>query len=357
VFKEIASTRWAAGPIVVGDTVYLFHRRGGSEVLEAFDRKTGASKWQNREATNYRDDFGFDPGPRAVPCVQGNRIYAMGAEGLIRCVDANQGKTIWKVASKDEFGARKGFFGMACSPLVAGDNVIVNIGGESGAGVVAFEAATGTLRWKSRSDEASYSSPVIAALSGKKEVVAFTREALCILEPDSGRQIAEFHWRSRMEASVNAATPIVTNNLIFVTASYGTGAALFEWREGKLNKKWSNDDSLSSHYATPVLRDEYLYGFHGRQEYGPSFRCVDLKTGKVKWNQEPFGAGTVTLVGDNLLVLKESGELVLVKASPEKFVSTGNVQILGSGVRAYPAFSEKTLFARDKGTLVSVAIP
>ena len=246
---------------------------------------------------------------------------------------------------------------MACSPLVNGDELILDIGGESGAALIALDTATGKLRWKARNDEASYSSPVLAPLDGKDKVVAFTREAVCVLDPATGRQQAEFPWRARMHASVNAATPLAIGNLVFVTASYGTGAALLEWKNNGLRKIWSNDESLSSHYATPVYYDGYVYGFHGRQEYGPSLRCIELKSGHTAWTKEPFGAGTVTLVGDNLLILRESGELTLAKASPAKFSMNGNVQVLGSGVRSYPAISDKRAFARDKTSLVSISLP
>jgi outer membrane protein assembly factor BamB len=346
-----------AGPVVISNTAILFHRQGESEILEAFDAQSGATKWKNEGATSYHDDFGFDEGPRAVPAASGGRIYAMGAEGTIRCVDLQRGKTLWTVKTKDEYKAQKGFFGMACSPLLDGDKVIVNIGGESGAGLIALDAETGKLRWKSRSDEASYSSPVLAELGGKKKLVAFTREALCVIDPASGAQQAEFPWRARMHASVNAAAPLVVGNLIFLTASYGAGAVLLEWNEGHLQKVWSNDESLSSHYATPVYREGYLYGFHGRQEYGPSLRCIELKSGKITWSQDRFGAGTVTLAGDKLLIVPESGELTLAKASPSKFTVLGKEQILGTGVRAYPALSDKRLFARDRQSLVCVQLP
>jgi outer membrane protein assembly factor BamB len=347
-----------AGPIVVQDQVILFHRRENTEILEAFDARTGAPKWQNKGGTGYRDDFGFDNGPRAVPTFHEGRVYAMGAEGSIRCVEASDGKTIWSVAAKDEFKARKGFFGMACAPLIAGDKVVLNIGGEPGAGLIALDRNTGKLHWKSRTDEASYSSPVNASLGGANRIVAFTREAVCVLDPETGRQLAEYPWKARMHASVNAATPLVDGNLIFVTASYGTGALLLEWKGGTLEKVWSNDESLSSHYSTPVMHDRFLYGFHGRQEYGQSLRCVDLQNGKVKWSHEGSGAGTVTLAGDNLLVLGESGELALIKASPDKFQQSGsNTQVLGSDTRAYPALSEKRLFARGKNSLVCIVLP
>lgn len=346
-----------SGPIVSGSQVFLFHRRGNSEILEAFDKENGTSRWQNKVPTAYQDDFGFDEGPRAVPVCSDGMVYAMGAEGTIRCVSATEGKTLWTVVTKETFKSRKGFFGLACSPLVDSQRVILNIGGEEGAGIIALDRKEGKLQWKSRTDEASYSSPVFAQLDGKDRLVVFTREAVCVLEPDTGRQLAEFPWRARMHASVNAATPLVSGNQIFVTASYGTGAVLLQWEEGTLKTVWSNDSSLSSHYATPVLHDGFIYGFHGRQEYGPSLTCVELKSGKVMWSQDGFGAGTVSRAGDRLLILRESGELTLGKASPVKFQSMGNSQILGNGVRAYPALSDNRIFARDKNTLVCVKLP
>ena len=346
-----------AGPIVSGSQVILFHRRDDLEILECFDVEKGTSRWQNKGRTAYRDDFGFDDGPRAVPSFDAGQIFAMGAEGTLRCVNATNGTSLWTVATKSEFEARKGFFGMACSPLVYKNNVILNIGGEKGAGLVALDRNTGRLRWKSRDDEASYASPVLAALDGQDRLVAFTREALCVLDPESGKQLAEFPWRSRSHASVNAATPLVLGNLIFVTASYETGAALLAWEKGALKKLWSNDESLSSHYSTPVLVNGFVYGFHGRQEYGASLRCIELKTGKVAWSKDGFGSGTMVAMRENLLVLRESGELSLVKGSPDKFALSGNTQILGSGVRSYPAVSGKRLLARDKNSLVCVALP
>jgi outer membrane protein assembly factor BamB len=240
---------------------------------------------------------------------------------------------------------------------VQGQNVILNIGGSDGAGIVALDKNTGALRWKATEDEASYSSPVIGDFGGNLKAVVFTREGVVLLDPADGHVSARMHWRSRAHASVNAAAPLIIGEKVFLTASYETGAILLDASGGTLKKIWSADNSLSSHYATPVERDGYLYGFHGRQEYGPSFRAVELATGKVAWNEEGFGAGTVTLVGDKLLILRESGELLLADASPKSFQKRGTLQILGSGTRAYPAVSNHRLYARDKSSLVCVSLP
>ena len=146
--------------------------------------------------------------------------------------------------------------------------------------------------------------------------------------------------------------PLVVGDLIFVSAQYGPGAGVLRARGFDADVAlWTSDDALSNHYATSVHRDGILYGFHGRQEFGQSFRAVELRTGKVRWSQERFGAGTVTLAGDRLVILRENGELVLAPASPDGFKPLARAQILPGVVRAYPALSDGFLFARNDNTL------
>src|SRR6266481_7094693 len=158
-------------------------------------------------------------------------------------------------------------------------------------------------------------------------------------------------WRSRSHASANAAAPIVAGNLVFLSASYGAGATLVQIEGSKAKQIWASDDALSSHYSTSVYRDGYLYGYHGRQEYGQSLRAIELKTGKVQWNIDGFGAGTVTLAGDRLLLIRENGELVVAPASPKEFKPQARAQLLPGVVRAYPALADGKLFVRNERTL------
>jgi hypothetical protein len=174
------------------------------------------------------------------------------------------------------------------------------------------------------------------------------------VSPADGAVVFAFPWRSRSNASVNAATPLVVGEEIFVSASYGTGAALLRYEDGKVKTIWSGEDSLDNHYATSVYRDGYLYGFHGRQEFGQSFRCVEWSSGKVAWEEGGFGAGTVTLAGERLLILKENGELVLADASPKSFAARARSRILTGTVRAYPALADGKLYARNEDTLICV---
>src|SRR4030095_9690569 len=143
-------------------------------------------------------------------------------------------------------------------------------------------------------------------------------------------------WRARQAASVNAATPVINGDAIFVSAEYGPGAGVLRFDGSKLTDVWSSDDALSNHYATSVYLDGYLYGFHGRQEFGQSFRAVEFQTGKVRWSQDRFGAGSVMLAGNRLLIVREHGELVLAAASPEGFTPVARAQILPGVVRGHP---------------------
>ena len=342
-----------AGPVVVGDRLILFHRVGREEVVEAIATETGETIWRYDYPTSYRDDFGFDEGPRSVPVVVGGRVYAFGAQGQLHAVDLETGAGIWRQDTHARYDVRKGFFGAAGSPLVEDGRVIANVGGRRG-GIVAFDATTGKGLWTATNDEASYSSPVGATFGGRRHALFFTRTGLVGLDPESGDVLFQKRWRSRIGSSVNAATPLVVGNLVFISASYGTGAALLRVDGEALVDEWRGDDIMSNHYATAVVHDGVLYGYHGRQEYSPSLRGVDLGTGEVYWSADRFGGGTLTLAGHRLLILRESGELMLAEASPDGFAPVARAQILPGVVRAYPALADGRLYARNTDTLVAV---
>lgn len=340
-----------AAPVVSNGKVIFFYRSNGKEIIDCLDAVSGSKVWSFDYPTTYRDDFGFDEGPRSAPAVADGAVFTFGAQGVLTAVEFATGKKRWSVETGKQFGVKKGWFGAAGSPLVEGGKVLVDVGG-AGAGIVAFDAKTGAVVWKATNDEASYSSPTVATIGGARHALFFTRAGLVDLDPANGQVRFSFPFRSRSSASVNAAaTPLVVGNQVFVSASYGTGAALLEVNGSEYKKVWANDDSMSNHYSTCVYRDGYLYGFHGRQEDGQALRCVQWKTGKVMWNVEGYGAGTVTLAGDRLLILRESGELVLAPAAPDGFHPAAHAGILSKVVRAYPALAEGRFYARDEKSL------
>ena len=342
-----------SGPVVAQNRLILFHRIDDRELVESFDALTGAPQWRHAYPTTYRDDFGFDEGPRAVPVVADGTVFTYGAEGKLNAIELATGKPLWNIDAMRQFDVAKGFFGAAGSPLVEDGRVIANIGGKKG-GIVAFDAKSGKVLWTATSDAASYSSGVGVTILGRRYAVFLTREGLIGLDPATGQVRFQRAWRARQAASVNAATPLVVGNAIFVSAEYGPGAGLLQFDGTKLVDVWLSNDVLSNHYATSVYYDGQLYGYHGRQEFGPVFRAVNLQTGKVLWSTERFGAGSVTLAGNRLLIIRETGELMLVVASPKSFQPIAKAQILPPTVRAYPALADGVLYVRNDNTLVAL---
>ena len=340
-----------AGPALVQNRVLLFHRIGNEEVLESLDAKTGAPVWRYAYPTNYRDDFGFDEGPRAVPVVADGIVYTFGAQGQLHAVDLAKGTRVWSEDTMKRFNVPKGYFGAAGTPLVEGGRVIANVGGDK-AGIVAFDARTGKVVWTATEDDASYSSGMAATIGGRRSAVFLTRDNLIGLDPATGAILFQRRWRARIAASVNAATPLVVGDSIFVSAEYGPGAGVLRVEGSKLVDVWTSDEVLSNHYATSVYHDGHLYGFHGRQEFGPSLRAVDFKTGAVKWSQDQFRAGSITLAGDKLLIVREGGELILAPASPQAFRPLARAQVLPGVLRPLPAIADGFVYLRNENTLV-----
>ena len=351
-----------AGPTVVGNQLVLFHRVNNRETVEAMDAMTGKTIWTFDYPTGYRDDFGFDEGPHAPPVIANGRVFTHGADGILHGIDFKTGKMLWSVDTRSTFDAPKGYFGVASSPVVDGDRILVNVGGKKGlaapkpgegAGIVAFDAATGKTLWTSTADEASYSAPIVADIAGQHTAVFFTRTGLVALDPASGKVRYQYRWRARMAASVNAATPIISGDRIFLSASYSTGAVLLQVANNAVTPIWSGDESMSNHYSTSVLKDGFLYGFNGRQEFGQTLRCVELATGKVMWDVDGFGAGTLLVAGDTLVIMRESGELALASASPKAFRFNSRAQLMKGIVRAYPALSGGHYFVRNERQLAA----
>lgn len=345
-----------SGPVVVGGRVLIHHRLEDDEILEAVDATTGRSLWKCPHPTHYADDFGYDNGPRGTPCVAGDRVFTFGAEGRLSAVNVADGKTIWTRALGKELKAEKGFFGLACSPLIVSNLVIQQLGGAGGAGIVALRSRDGELAWKATSDEASYAAPVLQTLNGHTRIVVFNREGLVILEPAGGKIVLRHPWRPRTHASVNAATPLVWGTKVFLTTSYDTGAILLDVAKSELKIVWSSDDAISAHYASVVPLDGLVFGYHGRAEQGPVFRCIDLATGKVRWSETGSGGGSVLCAGATLVLLRDSGEVQLAPADGAAFKPTARFQILGTQTRAVPALSGGILFARDRVKLVAVRL-
>lgn len=342
-----------AGPVIAEGKAVLFHRVDGKERVAAYEAKTGKPLWSTDFPAHYRGGFNDDTGPRSVPLIHRARVYLYGASADCHCVELEDGSEVWSRALGADYDAPEGYFGAGSTPIVNGGKLLINVGGKK-AGIVGLELASGKTAWTATADEASYSSPTSLAAGTNPEALFITRLNAVKVDPSTGKSTTLFKF-GKTGPTVNAAVPLVQDGMLFVTSSYGVGARCSKWPGGE--ELWSNDDTLSSQYSTPVIHDGYLYGIHGREDIPPAhLRCVELKSGKVMWSQDSFGVAHPILAGDRLLLLSVEGELILAEASPKAYRELGRASIANSTTRALPALADGYFYCRSKDKLLCLKL-
>ena len=281
------------------------HRVGDEEIVECLHAETGARQWSFRYATDFEDRYGYNNGPRSSPVIDGDRVFTVGAQGQLHCLDLRAGKLVWRRNIGREYKVPQDFFGTASTPLVEDKLLIVNVGAPGGPCVVGLDKATGREVWRAGKEWGpSYASPVPAVVHGKRRIFVFAggestppTGGLLSIDPANGRVDFSFPWRSRSYESVNASCPVVFDNKVFVSASYRTGGALLEIRPDFTHRVVWTTQEFGLHWNTPIYRNGFLYGFDGRNEPDASLACVDAASGKVVWRTTPEWNETFTVGG------------------------------------------------------------
>jgi outer membrane protein assembly factor BamB len=343
-----------SGPVVAGDRLILLHRVGDEEVVECLNAATGKPQWKFTYATNYSDALGKGDGPRSTPVIAGKRVITLGAEGTLHAIDLEKGTKLWSRELRKDYTVPPSFFGVGTSPLVEGERILINVGAKK-AGIVAFDLADGHELWKATGDGASYSSPVIASTGRERLAVFLTRAGVEVVDPKTGAvRYGLKPWRARYPESVNAATPLVIDDQLFFSACYETGALLLKLKaDGGADEMWQGENVMDNHYSTAIHHDGYLYGFHGRQEKGASFRCVELKSKKIAWDKARYGCAAMVYADGRLVLVTEKGDLVLVEATPETYRELARAHVFEAApCRAQIALANGRLYARDQKKLV-----
>lgn len=348
-----------AGPAVADDKAIVFYRQENQETIEAIDAKSGRSLWKTPFEANYRGGIDANTGPRCVPLVQDKRVYVFGADGDLHCVDLTSGAKRWSRALYEDYKADRGYFGAGSTPIIVDGVLLVNVGSR-GAGIVGIDPATGKTLWQKTDEDASYSSPTEIAINGHPQAVFVTRYNALLVDPKTGETFSPIPFGKR-GPTVNAATPIVVGNDLFLTASYGVGAVKAVISKTGVKQTWANDESLSSQYATPVVYKGYLYGTHGREDVGDAeLRCVELATGKVMWSKEGYGVAHPILAGDKILLQSVDGRISLIAANPAKYEELATATLANEPTRALPALANGKLFVRTTpamgGKLICVQV-
>ena len=325
--------------------------KDGKQFLIALDAQTGETVWETAHGGKYSNGRG--DGPRGTPTVDGDRVYALGGDGNLICADVASGARIWEKHLLKAYGGRNIRWGISESPLIDGDRVIVNAGGR-GASIVALNKRTGTEIWKTQSDEAGYSSAVAVDIDGVRHYIVFTGEAAVGVLAENG----ELLWRYTpvSNSTANIATPVVKDNFVFLSSSYGTGCALLRLEKTggsiSVSEVYFNRD-MRNHYSSSILIDGFLYGFSSR-----ILTAMNFKTGEVAWRDRSVGKGQIIHADGRLYILGEDGVVGLVEPDPGEYREVSRFEI---GRRDYPTWtlpviSGGRLYLRDQGRLYAFDI-
>jgi outer membrane protein assembly factor BamB len=333
---------------IAGGRAFTIEQRKSDEVVAAYDVQSGreiwANAWRERFNSKMMGLWGGGEGPRSTPTFHDGLVYALGARGELRCLDAATGKLVWRTNILTDAGANNLTWGMAGSPLVAGDAVIVQPGGPKGQSVAAYDRRTGKRLWSALDDKTAYASPMQVTLGGVPQLAIVTAARLVGLSLDRRDVLWEFAWSTDHGAS--AAQPIViSDNRIFYSSGYGTGAVVLELTKTgdrfSVREVWRNI-RMKNRQSTSVLHDGFIYGL----DEG-ILACIDAATGEVQWKGGRYGHGQVLLAGTHLVITTEDGELLLVAASPDKLQELARVPALDGETWNVPAFAGGILLVRN----------
>jgi outer membrane protein assembly factor BamB len=342
-----------AGPSIHGDQLLVMGANGPQEFVFTLDVKTGKKGWSTMIGPLYKNDWGN--GPRGTPTIDGNQLFVISGQGMLVCLELATGQVVWKKSLVKDLGGQIPSWGYAESPLIDGDKVVCTPGGRQGA-VAALDKKTGKVLWQSQdfTDPAQYSSLVISQAGGVKQYVQMTGQSVAGVGANDGKLLWRFLRTSRVAA---VPTPIVQDDLVYVTSGYGCGSHLLRISGAGKNLKVREvyaSKGMENHHGGAILIDGYVYGHsnHG------GWKCQDFKTGKFNWNElQKLGKGSCTCAGGRLYLYSErEGNVVLLEPSPEQWKEHGRFTIPNQskirssrgGIWTHPVVANGRLYLRDQ---------
>ena len=335
---------------LVGDLIYTMGNVDGAEQVIALDRSSGKIVWKTRSGDEYREGQGN--GPRGTPTVVDGKVYSLGGNGDLSCLNASRGEVIWQMNILQQFGGGNITWGISESVLIDDGKVICSPGGKD-ATVVALDANTGKVLWKSHVPEqpaASYASPVVATIGKVKQYVIFTSKGICGVRASDGEPL--WGQNASSNGTANCATPLVVDNYVFSSSDYGTGAELVELKaqgKGVAAKQVYFTKDMKNHHGGMVFLDGYVYGSNGDM-----LSCVELKTGKPTWRERSM-KGSVVYADKKIVFRNEQGPVVLLAADSKEYKELGRFDQPDRSSRpawAHPVIADGKLYLRDMDKLL-----
>jgi outer membrane protein assembly factor BamB len=323
---------------------FTIEQRRAQEVVTAYDVATGRELWAHGWDGEFTEWLGGD-GPRATPSWSDGRVYALGALGELRCLDERTGATVWRVNILDDNSASNLPWGMAASPLLVDNLVVVLPGGPAGRSIAAYDRATGKRRWTALNDKQAYSAPMLATIGGVRQILVLAARRLVSITPEAGELLWEYPWPTAND--INCSQPVILSpgNRVLLSSGYGHGAALLEVtaNDGRFATRllWENT-RLKNRFSSSVEHDGFLYGLDEN-----ILTCLDAATGDVKWKAGRYGHGQFIFASGHLVLLTEEGDLVLVRATPERHEEVARFPVFEGKTWNHPAIDDGRLLVRN----------
>jgi outer membrane protein assembly factor BamB len=343
--------------VVTDGRLFTQTKQNSQEVVVCLDAATGKDLWRYRYDCDYSAYRTFTgggrpqarTGPRATPTVEGDRVYTLGATGVLLCLEAKTGKKVWQQDLLKIAGMDVPTHGYCGSLLVLGERIYLNPGGPKGKSIAALDKKDGAVVWQALDDPVGYACPVWAEVGGASQVIFFTGAGVVGVAPKDGRLLWRFPWKTR--PPLHIATPIYADGKVFVSSNYGTGGAVIRLTDKVEPETVWKSLAMQNHFSTSVLYEGHLYGVSEGQ-----LRCVEFQTGTVKWSKGGLGRGSVALADGHLIALGEYGEMVLARATPAEYAEVSRCQLFDKGTLTWtaPVVSGGRLFVRSENALLAL---
>lgn len=347
VWRHPVGAGWS-GFAVVGDSAITQEQEDEWEKVVCYNLRTGAEKWTHRDRARYYTSLG-GLGPRATPTIDGNRVYTLGSTGILNCLDFESGKQIWSTNIFEENRAEAPPWGVSTSPLVLDELVIVSAGG-----AVAYHKGTGEIAWTGHRTQTGYSSPFLTTLAGTEQIVLFSNGLVTSHEPTTGKLL----WKQPWPAAECAAQPLpLSDNKLLVSTAYGIGAKLFQISRSNLSEEFNvnliwNAISFKAKFTTIIYYEGYIYGLADG-----IFACINASDGQRQWKRGRYGHGQTLLISDVLLVLTESGEIVLLEPNPKVHKELARLPAITGTTWNNPALVGNYLLVRNNREAACYSLP
>jgi outer membrane protein assembly factor BamB len=326
---------------------YTIEQRREREAITAYDVKTGRERWAFTYPARFDEILG-GLGPRATPVYHEGLVYSLGANGDFYCLSAETGKPKWSKNILADNGAKNLHWAMSGSPLIVDEKVIVTPGGPDGKSIVAYSRLTGEPIWHSLNDRAGYTSPILATLAGRKQIVWISGERAVGITVEDGKLLWEFPFPAQMD--MNCSQPVLVDDThVLLSSAQGPGAALLEIaKTGEAyaaHPIWQNN-RMKNKFNSSVLYQGYIYGLDDA-----ILACIDAKTGELKWKGGRYGFGQLLLAGSHLVVVTEQGDVVLVRATPEGHQELARFSAIEGRTWNIPAIDNGLLLVRNSAEM------